>query len=293
MTDSPIKATLLGTGTPIPLLRRFGPSTLVQAAGQNFVFDCGRGAIQRLEQIGLPFRVVDKFFLTHLHSDHVVGIPDLWLSGWVMGREVPFRIWGPSGTAEMMGHLEKAYQADIHVRRDLDEKFAPEGIEVSATDIEQGVAYEDNGVKITAFDVDHGHVKPAFGYRIDYEGRSVVLSGDTRYSENLIEHAQDADLLIHEVIAPESVRARRAAAGRDPAESERIIQHHTTPQEVGEIFSKVKPKLAVYSHIVGSIGAAEEEVDAGTRKTYSGRFEIGEDLCVIDVGDDVTIKFPD
>ncbi|MDP6452417.1 MAG: MBL fold metallo-hydrolase [SAR202 cluster bacterium] len=293
MTDSPIKVTLLGTGTPIPLMRRFGPSTLVQAADQNFVFDCGRGAIQRLEQIGLSFRAVDKFFLTHLHSDHVVGIPDLWLSGWVMGREVPFRIWGPSGTTGMMGHLEKAYQADIHVRRDLDEKFAPEGIEVSATDIEQGVAYEENGVQITAFDVDHGHVKPAFGYRIDYEGRSVVLSGDTRYSKNLIEHAQDADLLIHEVIAPESVRARRAAAGRDPAESERIIQHHTTPEEVGVIFSKVKPKLAVYSHIVGSIGAAEEEVDAGTRKTYSGRFEIGEDLCVIDVGDDVTIKFPD
>ena len=293
MTDSPIKVTLLGTGTPIPPMRRFGPSTLVQAAGQNFVFDCGRGAIQRLEQVGLPFRVVDKFFLTHLHSDHVVGIPDLWLSGWVMGREIPFRIWGPSGTAEMMGHLEKAYQADIHVRRDLDEKFAAEGIEVSATDIEQGVVYEEYGVKITAFDVDHGHVKPAFGYRIDYQGRSVVLSGDTRYSESLIEHAQGADLLIHEVIAPESVRARRAAAGRDPAESERIIQHHTTPEEVGQIFSKIKPKLAVYSHIVGSIGAAEEEVDAGTRKTYSGRFEIGEDLCVIDVGDDVTINFPD
>jgi len=292
MTDSQIKVTLLGTGTPVPLMRRFGPSILVQAADQNFVFDCGRGATQRLAQINVPSPQVDKFFLTHLHSDHVVGIPDLWLTGWVMDREIPFRIWGPSGTAEMMGHLEKAYQADIHIRRDLDERFAPEGIEVVASDIEQGVAYEEDAVKITAFDVDHGHVKPAFGYRIDYEGRSVVLSGDTRYSENLIQFAQGADLLIHEVVAPESVRARRAAAGRDPGESERIIQHHTTPEEVGEIFSKVNPKLAVYSHIVGAQGTTEQEVDAGTRKTYSGRFEIGEDLCVIHVGDDVTIEFP-
>jgi ribonuclease Z len=175
----------------------------------------------------------------------------------------------------------------------ISQKFAAEGTKVVATDIEQGVAYEADGVKITAFEVDHGHVKPAFGYRVDYEGRSVVLSGDTRYSENLIEFAQGADLLIHEVVAPETVRARRAADGRDPGESERIIEHHTTPEEVGDIFSKVKPKLAVYSHIVGAIGSTEAEVEAGTRKTYSGRFEIGEDLCVIDVGDDVGIKFPD
>ena len=293
MTDSQMKVTLLGTGTPVPMMRRFGPSILVQAGGNNFVFDCGRGATQRLAQINVRPAQTDKFFLTHLHSDHVVGIPDLWLTGWIMGREIPFRIWGPSGTSEMMGHLEKAYQADIHVRRDIDEKFAAEGIRVVATDIEQGVAYEADGVNITAFEVDHGHVKPAFGYRIDYEGRSVVLSGDTRYSENLIEYAQGADLLIHEVVAPETVIARRAADGRDPGESERIIEHHTTPEEVGDIFSKVKPKLAVYSHIVGAIGSTEAEVDAGTRKTYSGRFEIGEDLCVIDVGEDVSIKFPD
>ena len=293
MTDSQLKVTLLGTGTPVPLMRRFGPSILVQAANQNFVFDCGRGSAQRLMQVNVPSPQSDKFFLTHLHSDHVVGIPDLWLSGWVMGRETPFRIWGPSGTADMMSHLEKAYQADIHIRRDLDEKFPADGIAVEATDTQQGFVYQENGVKITTFDVDHGHVKPAFGYRIDYEGRSVVLSGDTRYSENLIKYAQGADLLIHEVVAPESVRARRAAVGRDPGESARIIQHHTTPDEVGDIFSKVKPKLAVYSHIVGATGSTEEEVNAGTRKTYSGRFEIGEDLCVIDVGHEVVITFPD
>ncbi|HBJ30553.1 MAG TPA: MBL fold metallo-hydrolase, partial [Dehalococcoidia bacterium] len=91
MTDSQLKVTLLGTGTPVPLMRRFGPSILVQAANQNFVFDCGRGSAQRLMQVNVPSPQSDKFFLTHLHSDHVVGIPDLWLSGWVMGRETPFR----------------------------------------------------------------------------------------------------------------------------------------------------------------------------------------------------------
>lgn len=292
MADSQIRVTLLGTGTPVPLLRRFGPSILVQAAGENFVFDCGRGATQRLAQLGIPASEADKFFLTHLHSDHVIGIPDLWLTGWVMGRETPFRIQGPSGTAEMMRHLERAYAADIHIRRDLDERFPAQGIEVDAHDIEPGVAYESDGVKITAFDVDHGHVRPALGYRIDYAGRSVVLSGDTRPSDNLIRFAADVDLLVHEVVAPESLRVRRAAAGRDPGQSERIIEHHTTPEEAGEIFSKTRPKLAVYSHIVGGVGT-EEEVLKGTRKTYQGRFEIGEDLLAIDVGAEVSLEFPD
>lgn len=275
--------TLLGTGNPRPTIKRFGPSTLVQAGDQNLLFDCGRGATIRLAQLKVDR--VDVLFLTHLHSDHTVGIPDLWLTGWVMGRKTPFRVRGPAGTQEMMAHLEQAYAFDIHVRRDVDEKRPAAGVEVQAKDIEQGVVYESGGVKVTAFTVDHGPVKPAFGYRIDYGGHSVVLSGDTRYSENLIRFAQGTDVLIHEVIDPEAYAALPNSYSAE--EKARVIAHHTTPEEAGRVFTKVAPKLAVYSHIVPP---EVPDLVAHTRKTYSGRLEVGEDLMTIEIGDEIVVK---
>jgi ribonuclease Z len=130
-----------------------------------------------------------------------VGIPDLWLTGWVQGRKVPFRVWGPTGTQQMMSHLERAYEFDIHIRRDVDEKLPAQGVVVVAKDIDQGVVYQSREVKITAFIVDHGPVKPALGYRIDYAGHSVVLSGDTRFSENLIRFSEGTDVLVHVLLS--------------------------------------------------------------------------------------------
>ena len=126
-----------------------------------------------------------KLFITHLHADHIVGIPDLLLNSW-MGpsqRKVPLEVWGPQGTGEMMRHLEAAFSFDIHVRRDIDEHISAEGIKVVAHDIQGGIVYEKNGVRITAFLVNHGPVKPAFGYRIDYTGHSIAFSGDTLPSD--------------------------------------------------------------------------------------------------------------
>ncbi len=197
-----LKVTLLGTGTPWPSIDRFGPSTLVEAGAEKLVFDVGRGASQRIWQLGMPLRAVTGVFLTHLHSDHTVGLPDLWLTGGLSGpfggRTTPFRIWGPTGTEEMMSALETAFQADIGIRSETQDA-RPEGLAVVAENIAEGVVYERNGVRVTAFDVDHGDVKPALGYRVDYGGQSVVISGDTRFSENLIRFSTGADLLIHEV----------------------------------------------------------------------------------------------
>ena len=146
-----LKLTLLGTGSPQPRMDRFGPSILVEAGKQKLVFDCGRGSTQRIEQLKIPFAQIDALFLTHLHSDHIVGIPDLWLTGWLRGRTSQFRVWGPEGTKEMMAHLEQAYQFDIHTRRDVDEKLPAQGLTVLAKDIEQGLLYENDGIKVTAF----------------------------------------------------------------------------------------------------------------------------------------------
>jgi ribonuclease Z len=246
--------TLLGTGAPPPVMNRFGPSTLVEAGGERLLFDVGRGALQRLFQLKVPLKDVYTLFLTHLHSDHIVGIPDLYLTGWVNGwREVPLRLWGPLGAQAMMAHLERAFESDIRIRL-YDDRPPPQGIVVQVQEIREGVVYERNGVKVTAFEVDYYPLKPAFGYRIDYAGRSVVLSGDTRFSENLIRHAQGADVLIHEVVAPESL----SRAGYAPERVKAIIDHHVTPEQAGEVFARVKPRLAVYSHIVLPIATEEE-----------------------------------
>ncbi len=184
-------------------------SILVEAGSEMMLFDAGRGCLQRLRQLNLSYDQLTALFLTHLHSDHIVGLPDLWLTGWIITkRPTPLKVFGPVGTANMIEYLQKAYAFDINIRIE-DDKAPREGSKLLVTDIQQGVIYENHGVKVTAFEVDHGIIKPAFGYRIDYKGHSAVLSGDTKYSENLIRFAKGTDILIHEVvIAPDSYLQR-------------------------------------------------------------------------------------
>ena len=283
-----IRVTLLGTGCPPPVMNRFGPSTLVEAGEQKFVFDAGRGALQRLRELAVPWQDIQGVFLTHLHSDHVVGFPDLWLTGWLIvpGRNVPLRVWGPRGTAAMMSHLKQAYEFDVKIRIQND-GASPDGVALLAEDISEGVVYEQRGVKVTAFEVDHAPVKPAFGYRIDYAGRSVVLSGDTRVSENLVRHAQGVDVLVHEVFAPATLER----AGVPPGRAKNILDYHTTPEKAGQVFARVKPKLAVYSHICMPT-ATEQDLLPATRKTYAGPLQLGEDLMSITVGETIEVHRP-
>ena len=185
--------TLLGSGTPIPSADRFGSAILVEACGLFLLFDCGRGATIRLHQAGVSPRQIDKVFFTHLHSDHVVGLPDLWLTGWILGRGEPLRIAGPDGTVEMARHLVQAYAADLQIRQHAAENLPAHGAGLDAEIVRSGVVHDDAGVRIRAFPVDHGHVTPAFGYRIEDGERVVVVSGDTRWSRSLIEASAGAD----------------------------------------------------------------------------------------------------
>lgn len=191
------KVTLLGTGVPIPSHERFGPSTLVEAGEQKLLIDAGRGATIRLHQIGVPIGRLNALLLTHFHSDHTCGVPDVWLTGWLAPsfgtRTTPFRVMGPRGTKQLMTGLEMAYAADIEIRV-VDEDLSCEGIATIVEEFDHdGAIYERDGVKIIAFEVDHGDViKPAYGYRIEYRGRAAVISGDTRYNENVIKFGADA-----------------------------------------------------------------------------------------------------
>jgi len=272
-----LKVHLLGTGNPQPSIERFSAGILVEAGARKLLFDAGRGGTIRMAQLGIPPGDVNPLFLTHLHSDHVVGIPDVWLTGWLRGRATPLQVFGPDGTQDMMQHLRQAYQADVRIR--TSRTRSPEGAGVIARDISEGVVWGEDGVKVTAFTVEHGPAKPAFGYRIDYAGRSVVLSGDTGPTENLVQFAQGVDLLVHEVSLP----GTRPGAGGST---------HTTPEDAGRIFARVKPRLAVYSHIIPPDAPAEDFI-VQTRKTYSGPLEVGEDLMSIDVGNEIRVsRFP-
>jgi len=237
---------------------------------------------------------VTKVFLTHLHSDHIVSLPELYLFPWASeGRNKPLQVWGPDGTRTMFKHLQEAFAFDIHIRRDVDVKHSAEGIKVFATDIREGVVHEANGVKVTAFLVDHGHAKPAFGFRVDYHGHSVVLSGDTRPSDNLVRFSQGVDVLIHEV-----GRSKLDPALDGPPDEllpgtrltrrqwKAILDHHTDGTEAGRVFQRAKPKLAVFSHYNGPPAATLALV----RQNYPGPVEFGEDLMTIVVGDTVSVR---
>ena len=282
-SNDSFKVILLGSGVgPRVDLQQFGPSILVEAGGERLLFDCGRGATLRMAQVGISHGSISRLFLTHLHSDHVIQIPDLLLTGWVGGgRKTPLEVWGPQGTINMMDRMQQAFAFDIHMRRDIDEKAPGDGIKVLSNDISEGVVFDKGGIKVTAFLVDHSPVKPVFGYRIDYHGYSVVLSGDTRVSENLIRFAQGADVLIHEVLDAETVNKWFP---NNPQIAQSILAKHTTPEQAGEIFTRVKPRLAVYSHAPNA-----ERVITQTRKTYSGPLEGAEDLLTIEIGEKIRV----
>lgn len=288
------RVTLLGTGDPIPRPDRFGPATLVQVGDQTLLFDVGRGAATRMVQMGVPLSSIDATFLTHFHHDHLIGLDDVWMTGWIPPpfgrRQEPMEVWGPVGTANLLASLDKGFELNTKIRIP-DELLAPEGIKLIAHEFDSdGVVYEQDGVKVTAFAVDHGElIKPAYGFRIDYDGRALVISGDTRFDRNLIAAAKGADLVIHEVaLASDELLA-------SSKQFQRIVAHHTTPEEAGIVFAEIGPKLAVYTHLVILRGPTIPEAPLSTliprtRTNYDGPLVVGEDLMSFDIGDTISIS---
>lgn len=286
MSQGDILVTVLGSGTPIPTADQFGASILVQASGKDLLFDCGRGCTTRLVQVDRKLITrLRHLFLTHLHSDHVVGVDDLWLNGWTQGRNDPMVVYGPPGTEQFFVNLKKAFEEDINIRIKKGLPATTDGINMAMTDISSDqVVFDEDGVKVTAFLVDHRPVEPAFGYRVDYAGRSVVISGDTKPSENLVKNSMNADVILHEVFSPSMVNYVRTNFTEEQYQA--IVGIHTTSEQAGEIFTQTKPRLAVYYHIRLSPKDIEDMISV-TGEIYDGPVEVSRDLYQISIGDDI------
>lgn len=283
-----LTVTLLGTGTPPPYPERAGPATLVQAGSETLLFDTGRGVATRLFQKNIAPDAITAHFFTHLHSDHTVGLPDLWLTGWFgrpwPGRTVPLVVFGPPGTQTMTDHLTKAFDEDIRIRTQ-GQGLPADGVKFVTREFNDGgVLYERNGVKVTAIEVNHGgELIPAFGFVIEYDGRKVVLSGDATYDRRLVEAAAGAQLFVHSValIEPELLKAR-------PILNE-TLKHFATPEQVGQVFAQAKPLLGAYTHIVYYTAEPGSEIPEATllkrtQSSYPGAVVMGRDLMAFEVG---------
>jgi ribonuclease Z len=265
---------LLGTGVPRPEPEASGPATAILVGGRTFLVDAGPGVERRLAAAHLPVDGVTALFVTHLHSDHTLGYPDLIFTSWVMGRKTPLAAYGPHGLRAMTEHILAAWAEDIDVRANGLEKRTPGGYRVDVHEVSPGVVYDSGGVRVTAFAVEHGTWREAYGYRFDTPGRSVVISGDTKPSENLVRAAAGVDVLVHEVYPD----ARTAANATESAAWPTYMRDfHTSDIEVGQLAARIKPKLVILTHIIRR-GATDEELLAGVRRTFNGRVVVGHDL---------------
>jgi ribonuclease Z len=272
-TNTPeLKVILLGTGYPRPDPERAGPSTAVVVGDKYFVVDAGRGVMMRMAATDLEKKQLAAVFLTHLHSDHTSGLPDLFNTTWVIHRrKVPLELYGPRGVDGVAKAIINFYKEDIHIRRDLTEKLSASGAKINSHTVQEGLVYQDEDVKVTAFLVSHEPVKPAFGYRFDGNGKSVVISGDTTFSENLVKYSRGADILIHEAYLPEEFDKRD-----NPEVAARLKHYHATAEQAGMAAQQAGVKLLVLSHLVP--GKDEKTYAERAAKTFSGKIVVGRDL---------------
>ncbi|MDP9190512.1 MAG: MBL fold metallo-hydrolase [Acidobacteriota bacterium] len=268
---------LLGTGYPRPDPERAGPSTVVIAGDAWFVVDAGRGATMRIAATDLKYANLRGVFLTHLHSDHTAGLPDLFNTSWQFGRKtVPLQLYGPRGTKKLANAMLDFFEEDIHWRRDVLEKHPAAGATIRTHIVREGVVYDDGKVKITAFAVDHRPVVNAFGYRFESGGRTVVISGDTRPSENLVRHAKNADILVLEAYLPEHF-----ARVDTPEVAARLTRYHTSAEEAGQLAAKAGVRKLVLTHLIP--GNAEETFRERAGREFKGEIIVGKDLMRISV----------
>ncbi len=274
------KLVMLGTGTPFADPNRSGPSLAIVVNDQSYIVDCGPGVVRRASSMSNTFPALaasqlKRLFITHLHTDHTVGYTDMIFTPAVLDRNEPLIVYGPKGVRSMTHHLLKAYKEDIAIRVNGLEMGNASAYKVDVHEIEPGLVYQDELVKVFAFRVDHGSWKHAFGYRFETPDKVIVISGDATYSPTLIENAKNCDILVHELFSQ---------IGLDKREERWKRYHstfHTSPSQVAEIANTVKPKLLVLTHLL-FFGESMETLMGELKNKYTGPIAMAADLDVYD-----------
>ena len=284
-----LKVTLLGTGIPDPDVNAFGTATLIEAGDERILIDCGRGTVVRMAQAGMPVGYIDTVILSHYHSDHYSGLLDLVMTGTIRqpfaNRNAPLQLFGPPGVKDIADGFWQATKPDRDIRV-ADHEIDPEHMRIIPHVYEEGTVYDSAGLKIIAVEVDHGDfIRPAYAFRVEYCGHVFVHSHDTRYNENLISYAQGADVFVHEVAAatPETLANHPGV--------KIAIDHHSTPRDVGRVFSQTKPKLAVLTHMVllPPDPMPVSTVLAEIAEEYGETVLVAEDLMTIKIGKNISV----
>jgi len=273
---------VLGSGTPNPDPLRSGPSFLLRVDGVSYIFDFGPGLIRRAAGLSSRYggnwgdfqiRDLSRAFLSHLHADHCAGLPDLILTPWIMGREEPLQIWGPSGTVHLVDHIVAGYQADIRYRLDGLEPASKYGWQVEVKEIKEGEIHIDPRIQVTAFAVSHGDMPDCFGFRVKTPDRTIVFSGDTRPCPAVTVNSRDADILVHEVYST-------AGFQRRPEHwQEYHKHHHTSTRQLAELAAEVEPGLLLLNHVL-FWGTEPEDLLKEIRSGYDGQVRITSDLDI-------------
>lgn len=279
---------LLGTGNPNADPARSGPATAIVVDDVPYLIDLGPGVIRRAAAArlaGVEALRVENLriaFITHLHSDHTLGYPDFIFTPWVLDRDEPIQVHGPPGLGAMTDHLIAAWEKDIRIRIDGLEPADTLGYKVEVHEIDSGLIYEDERVRVTAFRVDHGSWDEAFGFRFDTPDRSIVISGDARPSESIVEYCRGCDVLIHEVYSAAKFETHAGASRFEPRPAVWQRYHssaHTSTFELGRIATEARPGILILYH-QATWGAAPEEMLAEIRQVYDGQVVYGNDLDV-------------
>lgn len=270
---------LLGTGTPNADPDRSGPAVAIVVNDTPYVVDSGPGVVRRAAAAerngvkGLAVKNLRRLFLTHLHSDHTAGLPDFMFTPAVLERDAPLEIYGPRGTRRLINHLRLAYAEDIQIRLHGLEPSLPRGYDFKMKEISPGTVYRDANVTVSAFAVNHGSWKHAYGYRFETPGRVIVVSGDCAPSDSVIKACNGCDVLVHEVYST-------AGFARRPPEWQRYhSQFHTSSKQLAEIANQARPKLLVLYHQL-FWGTKPEELLAEISREYQGKVVCGNDLDV-------------
>lgn len=275
------KIVLLGTGNPNADPERSGPSVAIVVNGKPYLVDFGPGVVRRAAAafnngIGaLRARNLKTAFLTHLHSDHTLGYPDLIFSPWVLGRDSPLQVYGPKGLKSMTNHLLSAYKEDIKIRTEGLERANRIGYQVDVHEVSPGEIFRDQNIRVDAFAVNHGSWPEAFGFRFNTPDRRIVLSGDCRPSESIIKNCSGCDVLIHEVYSAAELDRWK---DRNPHWTEYMKSFHTSTVELAKIAALAKPKLLILYHQVTTI--TDGDLLSEIRALYSGKVVSGKDLDV-------------